>query len=105
MQRINVIGTSCSGKTTLARAVAERLSLPYVELDALFWGRGWTPVPEATFRSLVQDAAAGQRRVIDGSYSPIRERTPPGPLTVRLRAVSTRCRRRTARASRSAVAP
>jgi adenylate kinase family enzyme len=75
MQRINVIGTSCSGKTTLARAVAERLSLPYVELDALFWGRGWTPVPGATFRSLVQDAAAGQRWVIDGGYSPIRDLT------------------------------
>lgn len=72
VRRINVIGTSCSGKSTLARAVAQRLDLPLVELDALFWGPGWTPVPHATFRSRVEAAAAGERWVIDGSYSVIR---------------------------------
>ena len=41
MERINVVGTSCSGKTTLARAIAGRLGLPYTELDALFWGPRW----------------------------------------------------------------
>lgn len=72
MERINVIGTSCSGKSTLARAIARRRSLPYVELDALFWGPDWTPVPDRTFRRLVEEAAAGGRWVIDGSYSTIR---------------------------------
>jgi adenylate kinase family enzyme len=72
MERINVIGTSCSGKTTLARALAGRLALPYVELDALFWGAGWTPVPAGTFRERVQAAVEGERWVIDGSYSTIR---------------------------------
>lgn len=72
MQRINVIGTSCSGKTTLARALAARLDLPYVELDALFWGPDWTPVPDDTFRARVTAAASQPRWVIDGSYSVIR---------------------------------
>jgi len=36
MQRINVVGTSCSGKTTLARSIAATLNMPHVELDALF---------------------------------------------------------------------
>jgi len=75
MERINVIGTSCSGKTTLARAVARRLALPYVELDALFWGPDWTPVAAATFEGRVRDAAAAERWVIDGSYSTIRHIT------------------------------
>jgi len=72
MERINVVGTSCSGKTTLARAVARRLDLPCVELDALFWGPGWQPVPPDLFRSRVVDAIAPDRWVLDGGYSTVR---------------------------------
>lgn len=75
MQRINVVGTSCSGKSTLARGIAARLDLPYVELDALFWGPGWTPVPDALFRERVAVAVAGEAWVVDGGYSPIRDLT------------------------------
>jgi adenylate kinase family enzyme len=75
MRRINVAGTSCSGKTTLARAIADRLGLPHVELDALFWGPGWAPVPPETFRNRVADALAGQRWVVDGGYSSVRDIT------------------------------
>jgi hypothetical protein len=73
MERINVVGTSCSGKTQLARALASRLDLPHVELDALFWGEGWTPVAPELFRERVAAAAAGPRWVIDGGYSPVRD--------------------------------
>ncbi len=73
MKRINVVGTSCSGKTTLARSVAERLGLPHVELDALFWDRHWTPAPAPLFRSRVAAAVSGDAWVIDGGYSPIRD--------------------------------
>jgi hypothetical protein len=72
MQRINVVGTSCSGKTTLSRAVAETLALPYVELDALFWGPSWTPVPTAEFRARVARALDRESWVVDGGYSPVR---------------------------------
>jgi hypothetical protein len=75
MERINVAGTSCSGKSTLARRLAGRLGLPYVELDALFWGPAWTPVPSETFRERVALAAAGERWVIDGSYASVRDLT------------------------------
>jgi adenylate kinase family enzyme len=75
MDRVNVTGTSCSGKTTLARRISERLGVPRVELDALFWGPGWTPVPDETFRSRVADAVAGDRWVIDGGYSTTRDLT------------------------------
>ena len=75
MDRINVAGTSCSGKTTLARRISERLGLPRIELDALFWGPGWTPVPDDTFRARVTEAVAGDRWVIDGGYRQIRDLT------------------------------
>ena len=75
MERINVVGTSCSGKTTLARAVAGRLGIPHVELDALYWDRDWTPVPDELFRRRVTAAVTGERWVVDGGYSPIRDLT------------------------------
>ncbi|MFN2417406.1 MAG: adenylate kinase [Candidatus Limnocylindria bacterium] len=75
MERIRVTGTSCSGKTTLSRAIARRLGLPVVELDALFWGQGWTPVPAELFRSRVAEAVAGDRWVLDGGYSSVRDLT------------------------------
>jgi|SRR5438105_4840170 len=40
--KIAVLGTSGSGKTTVARELARGLGLPHVELDALFHGPGWT---------------------------------------------------------------
>lgn len=73
MERINVVGTSCSGKTTLARTMADRLELPCVELDALFWGPGWQPVAPDLFRSRVGEAARGERWVLDGGYSVVRD--------------------------------
>jgi hypothetical protein len=75
MDRINVVGTSCSGKSTLARALARRLDLPCIELDALFWGPAWTPVPEAEFRRRVAAGLAGERWIVDGGYRPVRDLT------------------------------
>lgn len=35
--RVVIIGTSCSGKTTLAGTLAAALATPHIELDALHW--------------------------------------------------------------------
>ena len=75
MQRINVVGTSCSGKTTLARELARRLEVPHVEFDALFWGPQWTPVPPDEFRSRLTAALAADRWVADGGYASVRDIT------------------------------
>ena len=34
-QRISIVGTSGSGKITLARQVSQCLAIPHIELDAL----------------------------------------------------------------------
>jgi hypothetical protein len=75
MRRINVVGTSCSGKTTLARELARRLGMPHVEFDALFWGSNWTPVPTDEFRSRLTAALAADRWVADGGYATVRDIT------------------------------
>ena len=64
-----VVGTTCSGKTTLARRIAQALDIPRVELDALYWGPDWRACPVAEFREAVRERVVGERWVIDGNYS------------------------------------
>lgn len=73
MQRIAVVGTTGSGKTTLAQQLAERLGIPHVELDALYWGPNWTEPTREEFRARVAQAVAGDRWVADGNYSKVRD--------------------------------
>jgi adenylate kinase family enzyme len=73
MQRVVVLGASGCGKSTMARALASHLNLPYVEIDALQWGPNWTAAPTEILRSRVEMATAGDRWVVDGNYSKIRD--------------------------------
>jgi len=69
VQRVSVVGTSGSGKTTLAAALAARLGGEFLELDSVNHQAGWVPLPTPEFRRRVAAVAAGERWVIDGSYS------------------------------------
>ena len=79
-ERIVVVGTTGSGKSWLASHLAERLGLPHVELDALFWDPHWTPAPQ--FRERVAAAVAGAGWVVDGNYRAIRDLTWPRAQTI-----------------------
>jgi adenylate kinase family enzyme len=68
MRRVVVVGAPGSGKTTTAEAIARRLSLPHVELDALYWGPDWTPVDNDTLRARLHAAVDGDAWVVDGNY-------------------------------------
>lgn len=67
--RINVIGTSGSGKTTFGRQLAQILEIPFIELDAIFWGPNWTPLEDEELFSVLEKELAGDRWVLDGGYS------------------------------------
>lgn len=72
-QRIVVVGTSCSGKTTFARQLAQTLGLTHIELDAIHWQPNWCPRPLEEFRALVEKVIAGESWVVDGNYSKVRD--------------------------------
>jgi len=69
LERINVVGTSGSGKTTFARELARRLDLPYYEIDALSWKAGWQECSDEELFSKVEQATSGRRWVLDGNYT------------------------------------
>lgn len=68
MRRVSVVGTTGSGKTTFARALAPLIPAPHVELDALFWERDWKMADLDDFRARVAHAITGDDWVVDGNY-------------------------------------
>lgn len=66
-QRVLVAGVTGSGKTTLARRLAELWDLRAYEMDALHHGPGWIPRPE--FLDDVRAFAAADRWVTEWQYT------------------------------------
>jgi adenylate kinase family enzyme len=69
MDRVMVIGSPGSGKTTFSVKLAEILKLPLIHLDKLFWLEGWTERSKDEFDTLLDEALQGERWIIDGNYS------------------------------------
>ena len=69
MERILVIGSPGSGKSTFSRALAQRKQLPLVYLDQLFWNADKTTVDQAQFDQRLGEAMARtQAWILDGNY-------------------------------------
>lgn len=73
MRRVAIVGHSCTGKSTLARALAGRLGHPRLELDAVHWLPGWTPQAAEPFRERVSDFVSGPNWIVDGNYSRVQD--------------------------------
>ncbi|AOZ50991.1 hypothetical protein [Chromobacterium vaccinii] len=73
--RVLIVGGSGAGKSTLAARLAAASGAPLAELDALFWGPGWTR--RDAFSSDVAALAALPRWVVEGSYASALERLLP----------------------------
>ncbi len=73
MQRVLVVGTSGSGKTTFAQRLAEKMDADHIELDSLHWLPGWQERPHEQFAELLQERLQGERWVVDGNYTRTRQ--------------------------------
>jgi len=68
MPRIVILGCAGTGKTTLARKIAERTGAPLVSLDDL-WHPGWGEKDVPVFREMIQKAHAGEAWISDGNFA------------------------------------
>jgi adenylate kinase family enzyme len=72
-KRIVIIGTTSSGKSTLAEKLAKRLDLKYIDLDALHWEPNWTEAPLEVFRERVSSAIQAEGWTVAGNYHMVRD--------------------------------
>ncbi|MBE2317186.1 adenylate kinase [Solirubrobacter sp. CPCC 204708] len=69
MRRVALIASaSGNGKTTLGRALAARLDVPFVELDAIVHGPNWTEISDDGLRAALEPILPRPGWVIDGAY-------------------------------------
>lgn len=81
MRRILIVGSGGAGKSTMAVEVGERLGLPVVHLDSLFWSEGWIETPKDAWAEAVAEQVQRDAWVIDGNFN--------GTLDQRLAAADT----------------
>ena len=69
MQKIILIGSPASGKTTLARTLHEKLHFPLHHLDKHFWKENWTPIPQEDFIKLQSEFMREPQWIIEGNFT------------------------------------
>lgn len=70
MERILIIGCGGAGKSTLARQLGEKLNLPVVHLDQIWWAPGnWQHREREEFDKLVIAELEKPRWIMDGNFN------------------------------------
>lgn len=69
MERVVIIGCGGAGKSTLARQLGEKLDIPVVHLDKLFWKTGWVEMPKDEFDELHRREIAKEKWIMDGNFN------------------------------------
>ncbi|MFB9277614.1 DNA topology modulation protein [Cohnella cellulosilytica] len=69
MDRIIVIGSAGSGKSTLSQELSRATDLPIIHLDRYYWKPHWVPTPNEEWDHFVEEIAKQERWIMDGNYS------------------------------------
>jgi adenylate kinase family enzyme len=68
MNRIAIVGSPGSGKTTLADRLAQATGLPVIHLDNHFWRPGWVETPAEEWEKRQVELLSGGSWIVDGTY-------------------------------------
>lgn len=69
MERILLIGCGGAGKSTLARQMGEKLNIPVVHLDKLFWHPGWVESTKEEIDARIFEEIRKPQWIMDGNYN------------------------------------
>lgn len=73
MKKIIVIGSGGSGKLTFSRLLGEKLGIPVIHLDQLFWQSGWTRRPTDEWLAQLNQELEKETWIMDGNFGATRE--------------------------------
>ena len=68
MNKVVIIGSPGSGKSSFAVKIARQTGLPLIHLDRLYWKPGWEKTPVEAWVPLVEKQTKGEAWIIDGNY-------------------------------------
>lgn len=72
--RILVLGGSCSGKTTLARQLSQKLQIKVFHLDDYYWFGEWQNIGKERLLEEVHEITVREEEwIIEGNYSIVRD--------------------------------
>lgn len=69
MKRIVIIGCGGAGKSTLAQQLGQKLDIPVVHLDKLFWTPGWVSLKPEEFDPIVVAELEKEAWIMDGNFN------------------------------------
>ena len=68
MKRILVIGCPGAGKTYFSKKLAEKLNLPLIHMDNLYWRKDKTSVSQEELKEKLKPYLEKEEWIIDGNY-------------------------------------
>ena len=70
MEKIIILGPSGTGKTTLSRLLSDKLHIPVLHLDTVYWLKDWKHLDKEPFHhKMMTYFQAHNQWVIDGNYT------------------------------------
>ena len=66
---IIIIGSAGSGKSYLAKKIAEITEYPLIHLDNEFWNPGWVKTPREEWIEKQREMISTEKWIIDGNYN------------------------------------
>lgn len=73
--KIVIVGSSSSGKTTLGRELSKKFAIPHQELDSFNWEPDWIEAEHEVFRNRVDQFTSKEKWIIDGNYGRVHDLT------------------------------
>lgn len=69
MEKIVIIGGNGAGKTTFAGQLSEKLDIPLIFIDKIYWTDNWTRADEHTANTLLKAEIQKSKWIIDGNHT------------------------------------